>query len=106
MKNKKIKQLKNIDLLPELPFYEELYAVKIDHAFKEYAMSYKVELVEEKKNPLIQLEASKSSTKDFFKDLIDKITGFEYQITGKETKWRNRICSCLFQFNNKNSDKL
>ena len=50
MKNKKIKQLKNIDLLPELPFYEELYVVKIDHAFKEYAMSYKVDLVEKKKS--------------------------------------------------------
>ena len=46
----KIKQLKNIGLLPELPFYEELYVVKIDHAFKEYTMSYKVELVEKKKS--------------------------------------------------------
>ena len=45
----KIKFLKNIDLLSELPFYEELNVIKTDHAFKGYAMSYKVELVEKKR---------------------------------------------------------
>ena len=54
----KIKFLKNIDLLSELPFYEELNVIKTDHAFKGYAMSYKVELVE-KKDSIEQLEASK-----------------------------------------------
>ena len=78
----KIKRLKNIDLLSELPFYEELNVIKTDHAFKGYAMSYKVELVE-KKDPLIQLEASKSSIKDLFEDLLDEINSFKYQITVK-----------------------
>ena len=36
-------------------FYEELNIRKADHTFKEYAMSYKVEIVK-KKDPLIQLE--------------------------------------------------
>ena len=45
----KIKPIKNIDLHCVLPFYEELNVIKIDHSFKEYAMSYKVELVEKKK---------------------------------------------------------
>ena len=45
----KIKFLKNIDLLSELPFYEELNVIKTDHAFKGYVMSYKVELVEKKR---------------------------------------------------------
>ena len=58
----KIKQLKNISLLSEVPFYEEWDVVKTDHTLKGYAMSYKVKLVE-KKDPLIQLEASKSSIK-------------------------------------------
>ena len=40
----KIKCLKNIDLLSELPFYEELSIMKINHAFKEYAIRYKVEI--------------------------------------------------------------
>ena len=35
----KIKPLKNIDLLFELPFYEELSVIKTDRAFKGYAMS-------------------------------------------------------------------
>ena len=47
----KIKPFKNIDLLSELLFYEKLNVIKTNHAFKEYAMSYKVELVE-KKDPL------------------------------------------------------
>ena len=45
-------------------------------------MSYKVKLVE-KKDPLIQLEASKSSIKDLFNDLLDETKGFKYQITLK-----------------------
>ena len=45
----RIKRLKNIDLLSELPFYEELNVIKTNHAFKGYAISYKVELVEKKK---------------------------------------------------------
>ena len=31
----KIKRLKNIDLLSELPFYEELNVIKTDHAFRD-----------------------------------------------------------------------
>ena len=69
-------------MLSELPFYEELYVIKIDHAFKGYAISYKVKLAE-KKDPLIQLEASKASIKDLFKELLDEIKGFKYQITIK-----------------------
>ena len=35
----KIKCLKNIDWLSELPFCEELNIIKINHAFRGYAMS-------------------------------------------------------------------
>ena len=59
-----ITKVKNIDLFSELPCCEELSVIKISQAFKRYAMSCKVELVE-KKDPLIQLETSKSSIKDF-----------------------------------------
>ena len=30
----KIKHLKNIDLLPELPFYQEVNVIKTNHAFR------------------------------------------------------------------------
>ena len=55
---------KNIDRLAELPFYEQLGVIKIYQALREYAMSYQVEIVE-RKDPIVQLEASKSSIKDF-----------------------------------------
>ena len=71
----KIKRLKNIDLLSELPFYEELNVIKTDHAFRGYAMSYKVKMGE-KKDPANQLEAGKTSIKDLFKDLSDETKGF------------------------------
>ena len=45
-------------------------------------MSYKVEIIE-KKDPIKQLEASKSSTKDLFSDLLNETKGFKYQITLK-----------------------
>ena len=44
----RIKRLKNIDLLAELPFYEQLNIIKTNQAFRGYAMSYKVEIVEKK----------------------------------------------------------
>ena len=44
----KLKRLKNIYLLSELLFYEELNVIKTDHPFRGYAMSYKVEIVEKK----------------------------------------------------------
>ena len=34
-----------------------------------------------KKGPLVQLEVSKSSIEDLFKDLLNEIKGFKYQIT-------------------------
>ena len=46
----KIKSLKNIDLLSELPFYEELNVAKANHAFKGYALSYKVKIMEKKRS--------------------------------------------------------
>ena len=44
-----------------------------------YARSYKVEIVDHK-DPLVQLQASKSSIEDLFKDLLDEMKGFKYQI--------------------------
>ena len=80
IKKRKIKRLKNIDLLFELTFLEKLNIIKTNHAVREYAMSYKVKLVE-KKDPIEQLEASKSSIND--KRMRDRIMKQKYQITLK-----------------------
>ena len=50
----KVKCLKNIDRWTELSFYEQLSVIKTDQAFKGYAMSYKVEMIEKKKDPIVQ----------------------------------------------------
>ena len=44
----KIKRLKNVDLLAEVPFYDQLNIIKTEQAFTGYAMSYKVEIVDKK----------------------------------------------------------
>ena len=68
-------------MLSILSFYEELNVIKTNHAFRRYALSYKVKLVE-KKGPTEQLESSKSSKvnqaikssiKDLFNNLKQKI---------------------------------
>ena len=45
-------------------------------------MSYEVEIIE-KKDLIVQLEASKSSIKDWFNDLLNETKGFKCQITLK-----------------------
>ena len=77
----RMKRVKNIDLLHELPFYDELSIIKKQKAFKRYERSYKVEIIASKAR-LAQLEARKSSIKDFFKDL-------KYEINKREMKGLN-----------------
>ena len=59
----------------ERPFYHELKCWKISKAFKRYARSYRIEILNSK-GLSGQLTAS---TKDF----PDEIKGFEYQVTVK-----------------------
>ena len=78
----KVKRLKNIDRLAELPFYEQLSVIKTNQAFRGYAMSYKVEIIE-RKYPIVQLKASKSSITDLFCCLLNKTKVFKYQVSVK-----------------------
>ena len=63
-------------------FYEKLNVLKRNHAFRGYAISYKVELVV-KKDWIKQLQASKSTIKDLFSDLLNETKCVKYQITLK-----------------------
>ena len=76
----KVKKLKNVQLLKELPFYDELSIVKNKTAFSGYARSYKIEIVN-KRDVVVQLKASEIVIKDLFKDLLIELKGFKYQIT-------------------------
>ena len=75
----KIKRLSDINLLAKLPFHERLSIIKTDQAFSGYAMSYKVEIVE-RKDPIVQLEASKLSIKDLFSNLINEMKGLSIRL--------------------------
>ena len=68
----KINHLSNIKLLHDTPFFDELIVVEISKAFKGYARSCKVEIINSK-DLLGQLEDSKSSTEDLFKDLLNEM---------------------------------
>ena len=69
-------------MLSELSFFQKLNVIKTNHAFRGYAMSYKVEIIE-KKDPIKQLEASKSSIKDLLSDVLNETKDFKDQITLK-----------------------
>ena len=56
--------------------------IKTDQTFSGYAMSYKVEIIENK-DSIVQLKASKLSIKHMFSDLLNEAKGFKYQITVK-----------------------
>ena len=45
----KIKKLSNLQLLKELPFYDELNIVKNKTAFSGYAQCYKIEIIDNKR---------------------------------------------------------
>ena len=82
IKKPKVKHLKNIDRLAELPFYEQMSVIKTNQAFRGYAMWYKVEIIE-RIDLMVQLEASKSSIKDLLNDLLNETKDFKYQFTVK-----------------------
>ena len=80
IENPEVEKLSNIKFLQELPFFDELNVVKNSNAFSGYTRSYKVEIVDHK-DPLAQLQDSKSSIEDLFKDLLNEMKGCNYQIT-------------------------
>ena len=82
--------LSNIELLHELPFYDELSVVEISKAFRRYARSYKVEMIGPK-DPLVQLEPTKSSIEDLFKHLLNEMKSSKYQITVTVLLYKHKI---------------
>ena len=49
----KVKKLNNVELLKELPFYDELSILKNKTAFSGYDQSYKIEIVD-KRDVIVQ----------------------------------------------------
>ena len=82
IKKPKVKPVKNIYRLTEFPFYKQLSIIKTNQTFRGYAMSYEVEIIE-RKDSIVQLEASKLSIKDLFNNLLNETKGLKYPITVK-----------------------
>ena len=61
---------------------KSLNVIKTNQAFRGYAMSYKVEIIE-RKDPTVQLEGSKWSIRDLISTLLNETKGFKYQMTVK-----------------------
>ena len=75
LKNRRLKKLNNVQLLQELPFYDDLSIVKNKTAFSGYAQ------IVDKRDVVVQLKASEISIVELFKDLLTELKGFKYQIT-------------------------
>ena len=70
-----------MDALPEIPFYNELNIVKVSKAFKGYARSCSIEIIDSKDPSVSYLTLSEASINDLLKELLDKVKDFKYQIT-------------------------
>ena len=68
IKKTRIKKLKNYELLRELPFYDDINISRKERAFKRYAETYKVEIINNK-----SLSDSLSVAKNSIKNLFDKL---------------------------------
>ena len=74
-----VKKFSNVELLGELPFYKDLSMREIGEAFKRYAKSFRVEIVD-RKHPMIQLYSSRRCISKLFLELRDEMKEFKYQI--------------------------
>ena len=69
IKKPRIKKLKNYELLRELPFYDDINISRKERAFRGYAETYKVEVINNK-SLSDSLSVSKNSIKNLFDELL------------------------------------
>ena len=84
-----VKKLSNYKLLCELPFYDDINISRKERAFRGYAETYKVEIVNNK-NLSDSLPVSKNSIKNLFDELLREKRGFQY-IVGAKITLKKRI---------------
>ena len=74
--------MKNHELLRDLPFYNNVNILRKDRAFKNYAETYDIEIINNK-NLSDSLVISKPAIKDLFSNLLRDKNGFKYVLTAK-----------------------
>ena len=76
--------MKNYELLRELLFYDDINISRKERAFRGYAETYKVEVINNKSLSYL-LHVSKNSIKNLFDELLREKRGFKYIISVKIT---------------------
>ena len=82
IKKLRIKKLKNYELLRELPFYDDINISRKERAFRGYAETYKVEIINNR-NLSDLLSVIKNSIKNLFDELLREKRGFKYVLSTK-----------------------
>ena len=77
-----VKKLSNLELLRELPFYDDINISRKERAFKKYAETYQVEIIDNK-NLSDSLSLSKNSIKNLFDELLREKRCFKYVLSTK-----------------------
>ena len=78
----RIKKLSNHELLQVLPFYDIINVLRKARAFKKYAETYEVEIINSK-SLNDSLSVSKDSIKNLFDELLREKKGFQYFLSTK-----------------------
>ena len=74
--------MKNYELSRELPFYNDINILTKEGAFRGYAKTYKVEVIDNKSLSDL-LSASKNTIKNLFDELLREKRGFKYVLSTK-----------------------
>ena len=75
IKNPHVKKLRNFKSLRHLPFYDDINILRNERAFKRYAKTYKIEIIDNK-SLSDSLSVSKNSIKNLFDELLREKKGF------------------------------
>ena len=84
IKNPSNKKLSNFELLRQLPFYDNINTSRKEKAFKKYAETYEVEIIDNK-SLSDSLSVSKTSIKNLFDELLREKKDFKYVLSTKIT---------------------
>ena len=82
IKKARVEKLNNNELLRELPFSDDINISRKERAYKKYAETYEIEIINSK-SLSDSMSISENSIKNLFDDLLGKKRGFNYALSNK-----------------------
>ena len=82
IKKARVEKLNNNELLLELPFSDDINISRKKRAYKKYAETYEVEIINGK-SLSDSMSMSENSIKNLFDDLLGEKRGFNYALSNK-----------------------